>query len=101
RHTRFSRDWSSDVCSSDLSCRRDQRLRFEIAVFKKDHFKPKTLIATAGPDLGSDFIKAIGGEQYTEGIFVPNGWYPQANNFQNKSEERRVGQGTCTQQRRR
>src|SRR5436309_13340533 len=21
RHTRFSRDWSSDVCSSDLSCR--------------------------------------------------------------------------------
>src|SRR5690606_40339451 len=20
RHTRFSRDWSSDVCSSDLSC---------------------------------------------------------------------------------
>src|SRR5690606_9551037 len=22
RHTRFSRDWSSDVCSSDLTCRR-------------------------------------------------------------------------------
>src|SRR5690606_39512928 len=22
RHTRFSRDWSSDVCSSDLLCRR-------------------------------------------------------------------------------
>src|SRR5690606_41028610 len=21
RHTRFSRDWSSDVCSSDLSCK--------------------------------------------------------------------------------
>src|SRR5690606_40127710 len=21
RHTRFSRDWSSDVCSSDLACR--------------------------------------------------------------------------------
>lgn len=58
-------------------------IQAEIAVFKKDHFKPRTLIATAGPDLGSDFIKAIGGEQYTEGIFVPNGWYPQANNFQN------------------
>src|SRR5207302_5312915 len=25
RHTRFSRDWSSDVCSSDLSRRRDFR----------------------------------------------------------------------------
>src|SRR5207302_2932681 len=23
RHTRFSRDWSSDVCSSDLTCKRN------------------------------------------------------------------------------
>jgi branched-chain amino acid transport system substrate-binding protein len=58
-------------------------IQAEIAVFKKDHFRPKSLIATAGPDLGSDFIKAIKGVQYAEGIFVPNGWYPQANNFQN------------------
>lgn len=58
-------------------------IQAEIAVFKKEHFKPRSLIATAGPDLGSDFIKAIGGVQYTEGVFVPNGWYPQANNFQN------------------
>ena len=58
-------------------------IQAEIAVFKKEHYKPKSLIATAGPDLGSDFIKAIGGVQYTEGVFVPNGWYPQANNFQN------------------
>jgi branched-chain amino acid transport system substrate-binding protein len=58
-------------------------IQAEIAVFKKEHFKPRSLIATAGPDLGNDFIKAIGGVQYTEGIFVPNGWYPQANNFQN------------------
>ena len=58
-------------------------IQAEIAVFKKHHFQPKSLIATAGPDLGNDFIKAIGGEKYTEGIFVPNGWYPQANNFQN------------------
>src|SRR5690606_41144853 len=26
RHTRFSRDWSSDVCSSDLSSRRNSRM---------------------------------------------------------------------------
>src|SRR5690606_40068191 len=26
RHTRFSRDWSSDVCSSDLEVRRLRRL---------------------------------------------------------------------------
>jgi branched-chain amino acid transport system substrate-binding protein len=60
-----------------------QDIQAEIAVFKKEHFNPKSLIATAGPDLGSDFIKAIGGVKYTEGVFVPNGWYPQANNFQN------------------
>src|SRR5690606_39592567 len=27
RHTRFSRDWSSDVCSSDLGCRRSRSTR--------------------------------------------------------------------------
>src|SRR5690606_32601997 len=27
RHTRFSRDWSSDVCSSDLRCRHYDHLR--------------------------------------------------------------------------
>jgi len=54
-----------------------------ISVFKKDHYNPKALIATAGPDLGKDFIKAVGGVKYTEGVFVPNGWYPEANNFQN------------------
>src|SRR5690606_39921742 len=26
RHTRFSRDWSSDVCSSDLRCWTERRL---------------------------------------------------------------------------
>src|SRR5690606_39792837 len=26
RHTRFSRDWSSDVCSSDLAARRRRKL---------------------------------------------------------------------------
>lgn len=60
-----------------------QEIQVEIGVFKKDHFRPKSLIATAGPDLGDAFSKSIGGVKYTEGIFVPNGWYPQANNFQN------------------
>jgi len=54
-----------------------------IKVFKKDHYNPRALVATAGPDLGQDFIKAVGGIKYTEGVFVPNGWYPQSDNFQN------------------
>jgi len=54
-----------------------------IKVFQKDNYTPKAIIATAGPDLGQDFINSVGGVKNTEGVFVPNGWYPQANNFQN------------------
>src|SRR5258706_10181080 len=54
-----------------------------LSVFKKAHYNPQAIIATAGPDQGQDFVKAVGGVQYTEGMFVPNGWYPQASNFQN------------------
>ena len=54
-----------------------------IKVFKKEKYNPKALIATAGPDLGQDFVKAVGGVKNAEGTFVPNGWYPQADNFQN------------------
>jgi branched-chain amino acid transport system substrate-binding protein len=48
--------------------------------FKQQHFNPQALIATAGPDQGGEFLKAIGGQQSAEGIMVPNGWYPGANN---------------------
>ncbi len=58
-------------------------LQTEIKVFKQDHYNPNAIIATAGPDAGQDFITAVGGTKYTEGVFVPNGWYPQANNFGN------------------
>ena len=51
--------------------------------FHQQHYNPKALIATAGPDLGNDFVKAVGGISATEGVFVPNGWYPGASNFQN------------------
>ncbi len=54
-----------------------------IKVFKQNHYTPKALIATAGPDLGQGFIDAVGGVKNTEGVFVPNGWYPQADTFQN------------------
>lgn len=53
-----------------------------INTFRQQHYNPKALIATAGPDAGSDFIKAVGSRS-TEGVFVPNGWYAEANNFEN------------------
>ena len=55
-----------------------------IQAFKQQHYNPRALIATAGPDQGAQFTKAIGGNNAAEGIFVPNGgWYPQINTFQN------------------
>lgn len=48
--------------------------------FKQQHYNPQALIATAGPDQGSEFIKAVGGAPSAEGILVPNGWYPGSNN---------------------
>ncbi len=54
-----------------------------IQAFRQQHYNPQALIATAGPDLGSDFTKAIGGANIAEGVFVPNDWFPQADNYQN------------------
>jgi branched-chain amino acid transport system substrate-binding protein len=58
-------------------------IEVDIQEFKKYHYNPKALIATAGPDGGSTFIKGVGGIKYAEGVFVPNGWYPLADNYQN------------------
>jgi branched-chain amino acid transport system substrate-binding protein len=51
-----------------------------IQAFKQQHYNPKAIIATAGPDQGKQFTDAIGGVSAAEGIFVPNGgWYPTIN----------------------
>jgi branched-chain amino acid transport system substrate-binding protein len=50
-----------------------------IQAFKQQHYNPKAIIATAGPDQGTQFTSAIGGAASAEGIMVPNGWYAQQN----------------------
>jgi branched-chain amino acid transport system substrate-binding protein len=47
-----------------------------IHTFIQQHYNPKAFIATAGPDQGDAFLKAIGGQSNADGIMVPNGWYP-------------------------
>jgi branched-chain amino acid transport system substrate-binding protein len=42
--------------------------------FIQQHYNPKAFIATAGPDQGATFVKAVGSGN-ENGIFVPNGWY--------------------------
>src|SRR5690606_39903631 len=74
RHTRFSRDWSSDVCSSDLSnCA--ARIRY---------MKTKAIpMARAKPAAVSswDLLLPVASMPYSVG----------SASFANRSEERRVG----------
>jgi branched-chain amino acid transport system substrate-binding protein len=51
-----------------------------IHTFIQQHYNPKAFIATAGPDQGAAFLKAIGGASNAEGVMVPNGWYPGYDN---------------------
>ena len=48
--------------------------------FAQQHYNPKAIIATAGPDLGNDFLKAVGGPANAEGVMIGNGWYAGADN---------------------
>jgi len=61
-----------------------------MSAFEQDHFSPKMFIAAAGPDQGSDFLKAIG-KPYADadGIMVGDGWY---SGFVNASSEKMVSE---------
>src|SRR5690606_39742010 len=50
RHTRFSRDWSSDVCSSDLIAT-DERVRTRVVVQAIARDGDQTQTAHVGPGL--------------------------------------------------
>src|SRR5579875_1380572 len=43
--------------------------------FEQQHYNPKVFIASAGPDQGQAFLKAVGTSN-ANGVMVPNGWYP-------------------------
>ncbi|HYB86413.1 MAG TPA: amino acid ABC transporter substrate-binding protein [Streptosporangiaceae bacterium] len=44
--------------------------------FMQQHYTPKILAASAGPDQGAAFLSAVGGSKNATGTMVPNGWYP-------------------------
>ena len=52
--------------------------------FEQNGFSPKAFIATAGPDQGASFIKAVGAAN-ADGVMVPNSWYGLAANKQSKA----------------
>lgn len=56
----------------------------EVQAFRQQHFNPKAIIASAGPDQGAQFSGPIGGTNVAEGLMYPNGWYPGLTTFQNQ-----------------
>jgi branched-chain amino acid transport system substrate-binding protein len=47
--------------------------------FEQAHYNPKAFIATAGPDQGAAFLKAVGSANAT-GMMVPDSWYGGSTN---------------------
>jgi branched-chain amino acid transport system substrate-binding protein len=54
-----------------------------VQAFRQQHFNPKAIAASAGPDQGSQFTGPIGGATTAEGIFFPNAWDPTITTYQN------------------
>lgn len=52
-----------------------------VKTFAQQHYNPKTLVETTGPDQGSGFSDPLG--KNTEGIMVPAGWTPDAKAYGN------------------
>jgi branched-chain amino acid transport system substrate-binding protein len=52
--------------------------------FQQQHYNPKIFAATAGPDQGAAFLKAVGKANAT-GVMTANGWYGGYDNPQSKA----------------
>src|SRR5207302_2572492 len=88
RHTRFSRDWSSDVCSSDLNEQRHGRAyRASEAFFNwvLGGYERSLAVVLRHPQLM--LVVTLGTIALSVYLYiaVPKGFFPQ------RSEERRVG----------
>src|SRR5690625_6820193 len=82
RHTRWPRDWSSDVCSSDLFPR--SSWNFSCAPDVADDYDPKNI-----EGIGTGMMTV----QEATTRSVNTAFVDMANQMDVRSEERRVGQG--------
>jgi branched-chain amino acid transport system substrate-binding protein len=55
-----------------------------VQTFIQQHYNPKSIIETTGPDQGKDFADKVGGTN-TEGIMVPAGWTANATAYGNST----------------
>src|SRR5690606_40653507 len=84
RHTRFSRDWSSDVCSSDLDSPRNCTISC-LRLAPRESRAPTSFLRCAERDVPIDMklIQAISK--------MPNAMAMKLYMLEIRSEERRVG----------
>src|SRR5206468_7463824 len=86
RHTRSDRDWSSDVCSSDL---------YNLLVNNKRHFTAQVPVLVQWDDheTRNNWYpgQTLGDERYTERSASLLAAYARRAMFEYRSEERRVG----------
>src|SRR5690606_40711230 len=84
RHTRFSRDWSSDVCSSDLN------EGVDIQVVTRGNFTPDATfeLTVNGGFLHNEIVALNPGNNYLSTV---NPEFRGITPIRNRSEERRVG----------
>src|SRR5207253_6847261 len=90
RHTRWPRDWSSDVCSSDLDT--VVNIIADTCDIPRENIKPES---HAINDLGIDsldFLDVAFAIDKSFGIKMPiEQWTQEVNDGKARSEERRVG----------
>jgi branched-chain amino acid transport system substrate-binding protein len=55
-----------------------------VKIFAQQHYNPKAIMFTAGPDVGAPFVQAVGAAN-TEGIAFANSWWPELNNARNNA----------------
>src|SRR5690606_39409026 len=85
RHTRFSRDWSSDVCSSDLGSAADQIYHGVMDHGANDKSPVRSMGKAPGP---VPRLSLPGGRSVISQGHAP----PVTDPLRMRSEERRVGQ---------
>src|SRR5690606_39913336 len=86
RHTRFSRDWSSDVCSSDLWGMNPAARWDSLVMYDKHDTNGTELRAFAG-----NFLISTGANEYADRFTNGHFDLPLRHCTIERSEERRVG----------
>src|SRR5690606_39435429 len=87
RHTRFSRDWSSDVCSSDL-WDINQLYNLETDPYEVNNLIRDPAYQSVASELNSALWDWL---EHTDGTFIPLKRINAKHKDHKRSEERRVG----------